>query len=332
MGAHLEADTHRAFHNASLDSLRPAGAVVIGDLDDPHVEAVLQRLPRQATAVLDAATLPAALSRLSPLDSVVFDRSGQPVRLSRHVPARGWIRRLAPAGWDAGVELGGQAAARMAARMTTLAAVLRDAGLTWLCTVDALFTAENKIVQYRTAAALGVAAPATLVCGDPAVLAAELGEPFIIKPLGPGNFAGRDRSQHIVHAQEATGVALTGVDLLDAPFLAQRKLHARTHLRVVTVNDRAWTAELDATGLPLDWRQADEAHHAFTASTRWPAVEHDAVRLAKHLNTGFSCQDWIVDQAGPWFVDLNPGGQWLFLPESITEQVADSLAHWLQGI
>ncbi|MER6560171.1 hypothetical protein ABT300_21030 [Streptomyces sp. NPDC001027] len=332
MEAHSEAQTHRAFSKASPAPVRPAGAVVIGDVDDPHVEAVLQRLPRETTAVLDAATLPAALSRLSPQDSVVFDRLGQPVQLSRHAPARGWIRRLAPAGWDTGVELGGQAAAGMAARMTTLAAVLRDAGLTWLCTVDALFTAENKIVQYRAAAALGVAAPATLVCGDPAVLAAELGEPFIIKPLGPGNFTGKDGSQHIVHAQETTGDALTGIDLWDAPFLAQRKLHARTHLRVVTVNDRAWTAELDATGLPLDWRQTDEAHHSFTASTRWPAVEHDAVRLASHLNTGFSCQDWIVDRDGPWFVDLNPGGQWLFLPQAVTDQVADSLAHWLQGI
>lgn len=216
--------------------------------------------------------------------------------------------------------------------MTALAAVVRQAGTAWLCDVDALFAAENKIMQYRAADALGLRTPATLVGGDPAVLAAELGEPFVVKPLGPGNFTADDGREEVIHTQAVTAAQLTGTDLLDAPFLAQQLLTARTHLRIVTVADRAWTAELDASGLPVDWRSVTHAHHSFTTSRSWPDVEQCALRLAWQLRTGISCQDWIVDAEGPAFIDLNPGGQWLFLPDTLTTQVADHLAAWLRGI
>lgn len=310
----------------------PLSVLLIGDLADPHLATVLDRLPRQGTVAVDAATLPEVLCRLSPERSTLFDRQGEPVRLSAAAPARGWIRRLAPAGWDAGAVLGSQAAARLASRMALLAALVRDERTTWLCHLDALFAAENKMVQYRAARALGLRIPETLICPHPGDLAAALGDPFVVKPLGPGNFTGDDGRERVVHTQTVTAADLAGADLLGAPFLAQQQLAARTHLRIVTVNDRAWTAELDAESLPLDWRQAEAAHHAFKASSRWREAEHDALLLARHLKTGFTCQDWIVDAAGPAFIDLNPGGQWLFLPNSMTAQIADHLAAWLRGV
>ncbi|MEU3414645.1 hypothetical protein ABZ760_25890 [Streptomyces sp. NPDC006658] len=293
--------------------------------------AVLDRLPRHGTVAVDAASLSGTLRDLDLQHSTLLDRTGEPVHVSARHPARGWIRRLAPAGWDAGAVLGSHATARLAARTALLAALLRDDRLTWLCPVDALFTAENKIVQCRAAHTAGVRTPKTAISVNPSDLAAALGEPFVIKPLGPGNFTGDDGHEHVVHAQTVTAADLAGTDLLDAPFLAQERLTAHTHLRIVTVGDRAWAAELDATGLPLDWRQSTSAHHAFRSSSRWPETEQAALDLADRLGTGFTCQDWIVDAAGPAFLDLNPGGQWLFLPDSMTAQIADCLADWLRG-
>ncbi|MER7804576.1 hypothetical protein ABTX71_30015 [Streptomyces parvulus] len=271
------------------------------------------------------------LQKMTLDECMLDDLAGEPVHLTPEGPVRGWLRRLAPAGWDRDVVLGSKSAARMAARMTALAAVLRQPGIQWLCGVDALFAAENKIVQYQAARSLGLRTPTTVISGDPAALAAELGEPFVIKPLGPGNFTGANGREEVIYTQTVTAAQLAGVNLLDAPFLAQELLTAKAHLRIVTVTDRAWTAELGADGLPLDWRQASRAHHSFAASDRWPAVEHDAIRLAQHLATGISCQDWIVDDFGAAFIDLNPGGQWLFLPGVLTSQVADHLASWLRS-
>ncbi|WP_405587942.1 RimK family alpha-L-glutamate ligase [Streptomyces sp. NBC_01190] len=307
-------------------------ALIIGDSDDPHVQAVLEQLPARGTVVVDAATLPEVLQVLGLGRCLLIDRAGRPVDLTGASPAaRGWIRRLAPAGWDAGPRLGSHAAARLASRMTLLAALLRDASISWLCNVDSLFAAENKIVQYKAARAAGIRVPETLVSAGTAELTAAFGERFIVKPLGPGNFTDDQGNNRIVHTQVVTADDLAGADLLGAPFLAQQLLTAQAHLRVVTVREHAWTAELDANGLPLDWRQAASAHHSFTQSPDWPTVERQALRLAKTLGTGFSCQDWIVDSDGPAFIDLNPGGQWLFLPDSLTQPVAEHLAQWLRG-
>src|SRR5919108_2675978 len=52
-------------------------------------------------------------------------------------------------------------------------------------------------------------------------------------------------------------------DLAAAPFLLQERLKAEQHLRIVTVIDRAWVCELEAGGLPLDWRTTESAHRSF---------------------------------------------------------------------
>lgn len=310
---------------------RDANVLLIGDGADPHINAVADRLPREGTVLVDAASLPSVLRRVTPQESIVADLTGEPVFLTADSQTRGWIRRLAPAGWDEDVVLATKEAARLSSRLTALAAMLRQPGVEWLCNVDALFAAENKIVQYRAASALGLRTPATLLAGDPAVLASELGEPFIVKPLGPGNFTDAHGREQVILTQAVTAAELEGTDLLDAPFLAQQLHTARFHLRVVTVAGRAWTAELDARGLPLDWREAARAHHSFEPSSRWPAVERDALRLSHRLRTGVSSQDWIIDESGPVFLDLNSGGQWLFLPDSLTTQVTDRFVAWLRG-
>ncbi|MDG4790229.1 hypothetical protein O7626_30635 [Micromonospora sp. WMMD1102] len=289
-------------------------------------------LPARGTVVLDAVSQSDVVQWLDPVSVRLVDVSGSAVSVgANHMPARGWIRRLAPAGWDLGVPLGGHGAARLSSRLALLAAILREPSLTWVTSVDPLFAAENKVVQYRAALTAGIRIPATAMSGSPGDLAAELGDSFVLKPLGPGHFQEPDGSSRVLYIKKVQAAGLAGSDLLDAPFLAQEVVAAEAHLRVVTVGSRAWTAELDAHGLPLDWREDESAHHTFAATDRWPQVEKAAVRLAAILGVGYSSQDWLIDEGGPVFLDLNPGGQWLFLPEPIATSVAQALADWLAG-
>ena len=107
-------------------------------------------------------------------------------------------------------------------------------------------------------------------------------------------------------------------------FLAQRAVRGRCHLRVVTVGERAWVAELNATGLPLDWRANGPAHRSFHASSRWGEVERAAVRLATTLRADFTSQDWIVDDSGrvraspPSANQKNSPGTWRRSPPTRT--------------
>lgn len=310
---------------------RTARAIVVGDRIDPHIQAVVERLPRVGLIIVDADALACVMARLDENTTTMEDVTGTLVNVDPGRAVRGWIRRLAPAGWDHGVTLGSHRAAVLASRLTLLAAVLRDPTVTWLSAVDNLFAAENKIVQYRAALAAGVRVPEFAVSADPAVLADQLGEPFVLKPLGPGNFEDDHGEQRVVFVREARAADLSAVDLKHAPFLAQRAIRAQLHLRVVTVGHEAWVAELDATGLPLDWREHGPAHTSFRPAARWEEVAKAAVALAASLRVGFSCQDWVVDDDGPVFLDLNPGGQWLFLPDAVARPATEALAAWLRG-
>ena len=92
---------------------------------------------------------------------------------------------------------------------------------------------------------------------------------------------------------------------------------------------RAWTCELQADGRPLDWRQDADAHTAWTVSDDRPVAQL-ALGVAAGLQLGYSCQDWIVDRCGTaWLVDVNPAGQWLFLPEPVAAAVSGAIAEWL---
>ena len=103
------------------------------------------------------------------------------------------------------------------------------------------------------------------------------------------------------------------------------------HLRVVTVADHFWVCALDARDLPLDWRREHHAHDAFQPCGAYDSVGALALQLARRLGVGYSSQDWVVAGSNVYFLDLNPGGQWLFLPEPVSSEVTAAIAVWLAG-
>jgi hypothetical protein len=56
-----------------------------------------------------------------------------------------------------------------------------------------------------------------------------------------------------------------------------------------------------------------------------------AVRLAAALGVGYTSQDWIDDGDRVVFIDLNPGGQWLFLPPEVARPATAAIAKHLVG-
>ena len=104
-------------------------------------------------------------------------------------------------------------------------------------------------------------------------------------------------------------------------------------MRVVTVGGRSWVAGLEAAERPLDWRSQAEAHSSFIAFTQTDErVGTLATELAADLGLGYSSQDWVETLEGELvLLDVNPGGQWLFLPSPIAEEVALAIAAWLRG-
>jgi hypothetical protein len=210
-----------------------------------------------------------------------------------------------------------------------LTGIIEAGGVFWLTPLLNLFAAENKLVQWKAARKLEIAAPKTVVVSDPRLIPDELGEVVVVKPLGPPDFDDDVGATWVVHTREVGRSDRVLDGLGGAPFLVQERLDADRHLRVVTVLDQAWVCELDAEGLALDWRTVDEAHDSFVVSFGEMTVAADAIRLAHALEVRYSSQDWIASGTRRVFLDLNPAGQWLFLPGVVAGDVTQSIAGWL---
>lgn len=316
--------------------------VIVGDGDDPHVSAVVERiLDGSDVALIDAASLAKHLLRMDNQGTSLQTMRGNIVTFpvtptaseANDTPqlARGWIRRLAPAGWDDEVRIGSREGASAASRLIALAAIVRTAPVEWLTAVDALFAAENKLVQYRVAQALGIAVPPWAVTTSLHAIRDAVGDEVVLKPLGPGQYSEKSGERKAVYVDKQELSSLDQVPLLSSPFIAQHVVAAEGHLRIVTVNDQAWVAHLPGQDLPVDWRRSDTAHYSFRHTDSFHEVAAQALALALELGVGYSSQDWILAGDQAFFVDLNPGGQWLFLPDAVAEPATRAVAQWLMG-
>jgi hypothetical protein len=291
--------------------------LIVGNAVDPHVQAVIAAMVTEPV-LIDAATI---------LDSPVTITADAVEICRRKVsPGAGWLRRLAPEGWTESINAPGVDAVSRAAAVSALAAIARDERFTWLTKLDQLGGSENKPYQYRRAAAAGVPVPEWVVTTDrDAVPSAGA---WVAKALGPGSFIDDTGAGRVVPTRN--------VDTADretiarVPFILQRRVDARSHARVITVGRAVWSATLPAADLPLDWRTSAAGHHGFTPASAPERVHRLALAAAASTAVGYSAQDWIQDNAGSWwFVDLNPAGQWLFLPSPVAVKVTEAIAHHL---
>jgi hypothetical protein len=255
-----------------------------------------------------------------------FDGDGRPQALSH---CRGWMRRIAPEKWHGGVWLDGHSGVVRQAWGSVVASLVELAEVTWLSNLPRIFAAENKLIQLCACRELGVRSPPTVLLTRRNRIPAEFGGDLIVKPFAAGHFREDTGDAKVVYAT-AMKRDDPRLDLLaGAPFLVQPRLDAIAHRRIVTVKERAWVCEISAEGVDLDWRATEHAHASFRLVEDHEAGAQ-ALRLAQHLKVGYSSQDWLVDQTGEThFLDLNPAGQWMFLPAAgaITSAIAD----WLMG-
>ncbi|WP_344770068.1 hypothetical protein [Aeromicrobium panaciterrae] len=243
-------------------------------------------------------------------------------------PGRGWLRRLAPEGWTQRISAAGTEGVSRSAAVSALASIARDDRFTWLTELDALGGAENKPYQYRRAAAAGVPVPEWIVTTDTGAVPQE-GD-WVAKPLGPGAFVDEQGNGRVVPTKLVDTTDRTVI--AQVPFILQRLVDSRTHARVVTIGSTVRSAKLPAASLPLDWRTSSAGHYGFIADSAPDHVHELAQAAAASTNVNYSSQDWIEDSEGQWwFIDLNPAGQWLFLPEDVASPITHAIARHLDG-
>ena len=244
----------------------------------------------------------------------------------------GWLRRFHRADWGLGIETGSLKALELGTWHSAYSWLLDTADVRWITEPVALRRAESKLRQWKAATFLGIPYPRTIVTTSTDAVASTFpGGEVIVKPIGTGQFIENGETRTVyAEAMMPTDSRLRALE--SAPFIVQQLLRARRHLRAVTVGDRSWVAalEVDPTA-PADWRRRSQNHSAFKEVHNVdPIVAGGAIEIASELGLGYSSQDWIQTISGEMFLlDVNPAGQWLFLPQSIGTAVADAIADLL---
>lgn len=299
-------------------------ALVVGCRSDGHVQAVLraiEALGAEEPLLLDAPTLQDGEFTLTQRGLTLNG-----VHMDAAEAHRGWLRRYAPSGWGMGIVAGSLDAAIHRSFLTLVGCIARNESCDWLTPIDNMLRAEDRLVQLDVASRLGILVPRTVVTSSEETAIDELGSRFIVKPLSLGYFVTED-GPRAVFTSEMDAPTARQLDFGGAPFVAQQMVDTERHYRVVTVGDNAWLASLEADGRPLDWRQQDRAHREWRPDD--DVCGELALDLAKALGIGYSSQDWLSVGDERYFIDLNPGGQWLFLPPETSQPVTQAIAEFL---
>jgi glutathione synthase/RimK-type ligase-like ATP-grasp enzyme len=188
--------------------------------------------------------------------------------------------------------------------------------------------ANRKPVQLELARGIGFLVPEYHITNDPALLrslAADDGA-YIFKTLSaPVHTFGETRALTPAHAEMAEAVIL-------APVIVQRRVPRTRELRVTVVGPRLFCHEMvmqnrDAQRFP-DWRidPTVVAQRAALDAETASLVE----TLMSELHLDYGAIDFIEDEAGRlYFLEINPGGQFLFAEIDAGDEITGALADLL---
>jgi glutathione synthase/RimK-type ligase-like ATP-grasp enzyme len=181
------------------------------------------------------------------------------------------------------------------------------------------------------AAQSGLRVPETLITNDPAAarefVAALPGGVAAYKTIGAvGPVGTGDEAVAVwttrVHADEITdAVALTAHQF-------QEWIPKDYEVRVTVVGRHMFAAEIH-TPTPLDDVRTDYDSHTYKQCTVPASVAAGVRRLLDEFGLSYAAMDFLVDPRGTWTLcDLNPSGQWAYIPDlrtPITHALADLL-------
>ncbi len=317
--------------------------LVVGTSIDPHISAVLTRLPPAVSVVRFDVDLFPRLNQLSIQYAndglqVCLEQGGQEFDISR--PRVAWFRRLGKVGISDKIPdkyrqfCIGEAEQALEGMLSLI-----QPGV-WVNEYWATRRAANKPFQYSVARAVGLAAPDTLVTNSPdraeqwlsaAPLAAvkSIHSPVVIhgESLGERAFA----FTHQLTAEDRQNLA----EVATTACQFQPYLHKAYELRVTTIGGHHFAVRIDAPELTGrdDWRPA--AKECIYQSWELPyEVAAGLTRLMDALGLGYAASDFIVTPTGETiFLESNPHGAWLWLEENLPGLgIADHFGRYVERV
>lgn len=203
----------------------------------------------------------------------------------------------------------------------------------WLSPPSAVYEAENKLLQLKTAQRLGFIVPETLVTNSKE----ELKEFYrmndrdiIIKPIAQTRISHREDSAFIFtnSVPQSLMEQIEEFDLI--PCIFQKNILKDYEIRVTVVGEKVFAAAVYSQAddeTKVDWRRK---RLEFVETTLPTEIEDLCVRLLKELNLRFGAIDLIKTPNGEYvFLEINPNGQWAWIENETGQKISDAIIEYL---
>lgn len=296
------------------------------------VEAALQRLGAEYYR-LDTDRFPLEYNLVfRPGEGTWLECGGQALAL--HEARAFWNRRLYPGRVPPELEPNAARFCADTCRTAMFNALDRLSGARWINPFRAQEAAENKLLQLEVATEVGLRVPPTLVTNSAEEVRnfARRYPQLVTKLLLQ---AVQTMEAHPAFAY-TTRVRPEHLDQLDnlklMPQIFQPELLKKAEYRVIVIDGQIFTGALLGVGEDLvDWRQATaDSGLTWEAARLEPSVEEKIHRLMDRLELKFGALDFIEDGTGePWFLEVNPAGEWGWLERDLGYPIAESIARAL---
>ena len=205
------------------------------------------------------------------------------------------------------------------------------AGVTWLNHPAAMADARVKPYQLAIATRCGLRIPATLVTNDPTAVrdfALQVGGRIITKSLATMITVDDDLGSGVLFTAEVAEELWGDPSIAVTAHLFQEFIEG-VDVRLTVVGDQLFAAEIHPTNPdgPIDIR----AHHenvTYQPISVPPHIRAATLDLLARLKLTFAALDFRVGSDGWVFIEVNPNGQWAFVPQlrdPIAAAIADSL-------
>ncbi len=207
-------------------------------------------------------------------------------------------------------------------------------GPTWVSEPARIRLAEDKALQLRCAAEVGLLVPEALWTNDVHVareFLARHGDRAAVKSVTTAWWEGPAQTRFVFASLVEVGDLPSPERLASAPVCFQQPIWPKRDIRVTVAGEAVFAAIREADALlgdePLDWRSGEQREWA---PYELPADIAERCRsLVTRFGLRFSGIDLVLDEHGQhWFVELNPNGEWGWL-ERAGLPIAEALAHVL---
>jgi hypothetical protein len=208
-------------------------------------------------------------------------------------------------------------------------------GAFWVNHPDAASRAGRKPLQHAVALEVGFSTPSTVYTNDPEEIRgfiARHGGRIVYKPFRGYSWKDEE-TYYLPYTSLLTEAQLVDDDLLRAvPGIYQELVAKDFELRVTVIGERVFAAKVlsQATSSGrLDWRKS---YHELRmeACEVSPELAEGCRGMLRRLGLVFGCFDFIVTPDGePIFLEVNEGGQFLFVEQYTGQPLLDAFAELL---